>query len=131
MQGNHEGTRTYPVKNRHLNIHQNDIRLYVCRVCEVVEGLLSIPYCSYAESQLFDRLQRYLLVDVTGRTISKSIPSQFRAAYLSSTTSTSTLFLSVSDRLFRWSDKLELSTEESESPRIADPLPSFGVNGGV
>ena len=131
MQGNHKGIKTYPVKNRHLNVHQNDIWLYVCRVCKVVEGLLSIPYCSYAESQLLDSFQRYLLIDVTGKIVSKSIPSQFDVLYLSSTTSTSTLFLSESGRLFTWSGKLELSTEESESPRIADPLPSFGVNGGV
>ena len=55
------------VKNRHLNIHEYNVRFGMCirfRLEEVVEGFSAVPYCIDREAELPDGLQSDLLIDL-------------------------------------------------------------------
>lgn len=58
------------VNDGHLHVHQDDVGLEVFGVwCfgrnEVLEGFFAVPYSSYCEAELADRLESDLLVDGT------------------------------------------------------------------
>ena len=63
-----EMRRSITVEDRHLAVHEDDIRSWTSRAWsfqQIVESFLAIPYRTHGESKLLDCLESYLLIDGT------------------------------------------------------------------
>lgn len=86
------------VEDRHLAVHEDDIRFWVSRAGsfqQIVEGLLAIPHSSHGESKFSDRFESDLLIysTATGKSANLFMDTTEHkrdgiATYLSSTTKT-------------------------------------------
>lgn len=64
----YEMGRSVAVEDRHLAVHENDIRFWVSRAGrfqQIVESFPAIPYSIYREPKLPDCFESDLLVDST------------------------------------------------------------------
>ena len=118
--------RSIAVEDRHLAVHEDDIRFWVSRAGsfqQIVESFLAIPHRTYGESELFDCLESDLLVHSTVTSPSaicfmdmKELIREQTLTYLSSTINTWTFSRSISC----W---LDPSFEPSPEDIGSEPVP--------